>query len=212
MAAPTTVAVAVSGGIIEVDLRGEGDRLVVISPGGIGIGRAYSPLAKALANDRRIASYDRRGHGRSADLPTDNISVAAHAVDLAAIINFLLVSDDTSIACDVVASSAGSSVALAAVEEHSHLIRTLVAHEPPTVGLLPDAERWRAMAELFRSTSVEHGPAAAYDLFLDSIATGDVPRPAMALPGRRAAGMATAVRARNDRAVRLHAGDRRTAC
>ena len=184
----TTVTVAVSGGTVEVDLRGEGERLLVISPGGIGIGRAYSPLAKALASDRRVASYDRRGHGRSADLPTDDISVAAHAADLAAIIETLTGEPDSGTAgppdttCDIVASSAGTSVALAAVEEHPHLIRTLIAHEPPVVGLLPDAEQWRAMAELFRATSVESGPALAYDLFLDSIATGEVPRPAMALP------------------------------
>src|SRR5215203_2834841 len=85
--------------------------------------------------DRTVVTYDPRGLGRSTrkdgrvdHTPTDQ------AGDLHALI------DELGGPVDVFASSGGAVTALALVAAHPGDVRTLVAHEPPIIAVLPDAE------------------------------------------------------------------------
>jgi pimeloyl-ACP methyl ester carboxylesterase len=85
--------------------------------------------------ERTVVTYDPRGLGRSVrkDGREDHVP-AVQAADIHAVIEALGVG-----AVEVFGSSGGAVAALALVAAHPGDVRTLVAHEPPLVGLLPDA-------------------------------------------------------------------------
>ncbi|MGH1525983.1 alpha/beta fold hydrolase [Leifsonia sp. L25] len=108
---------------------------------------------RALAShlpDRVVVTYDPRGLGRStrSDGEVTN-TPTTQAEDVHAVIQALGTGP-----VDLFASSGGAVTALALVTAHPENVRTLVAHEPPLPGVLPDAEA----AE--RSLDAVH---AAYD-------------------------------------------------
>lgn len=90
----------------------------------------------ALFDDRTVVTYDPRGLGRSVRKDggvTNEPDVQAE--DVHAIIEALGAGP-----VDMFASSGGAVTALALVTAHPHDVATLVAHEPPIDGVLPDAE------------------------------------------------------------------------
>ena len=118
---------------------------------------------RALASylpDRVVVTYDPRGLGRStrSDGEVTN-TPTAQAEDVHAIIAALGVGP-----VDMFASSGGAVTALALVSAHPGDLRTLVAHEPPLPGVLPDAESAeRALAavhEAYDSRGFGSGMAA----------------------------------------------------
>ena len=86
--------------------------------------------------DRTVVTYDPRGLGRSArkDGRADN-SPTVQANDVHAVIEALGAGP-----VDMFASSGGAVAALALVAAHPGDVGTLVAHEPPLIPVLPDAE------------------------------------------------------------------------
>lgn len=84
--------------------------------------------------DRPVVTYDPRGAGRN---PVDTVpnSVEDHAEDLHRVISDLGVG-----AIDVFGSSGGAVNALRLSELYPDDVNRLVAHEPPTFTLLPDAD------------------------------------------------------------------------
>jgi pimeloyl-ACP methyl ester carboxylesterase len=101
---------------------------------------------RALAShfpDRVVVTYDPRGLGRSVRRDGDvRSSPVVQAEDVHAIIDALGAGP-----VDLFASSGGAVTALALVAAHPDDVVTLVAHEPPLPGVLPDAEAAeRAMA------------------------------------------------------------------
>ena len=86
--------------------------------------------------DRTVVTYDPRGLGRSArkDGRADN-SPTVQANDVHAVIEVLGAGP-----VDMFASSGGAVAALALVAAHPGDVGTLVAHEPPLIPVLPDAE------------------------------------------------------------------------
>lgn len=95
----------------------------------------FSALAAEMA-DRTTVTYDPRGLGRSArrDGRVDH-DPQVQATDVRAIVDDLDVG-----VVDVFASSGGAVTALALVAAHGGVVRTLIAHEPPLLSLLPDNE------------------------------------------------------------------------
>jgi pimeloyl-ACP methyl ester carboxylesterase len=95
----------------------------------------FTTLA-SLFPDRTVVTYDPRGLGRSSrkDGRVDN-TPELQAKDLHELINALGTG-----AVDMFASSGGAVTALALVTAHPNDVTTLVAHEPPLLSLLPDAE------------------------------------------------------------------------
>ncbi|NBH03538.1 alpha/beta hydrolase [Amycolatopsis sp. SID8362] len=86
--------------------------------------------------DRTVVTYDPRGLGRSVrkDGREDHVP-DVQAGDLHAVIQALGGGP-----VDVFGSSGGAVTALALVTAHPEDVVTLVAHEPPLTGLLPDAD------------------------------------------------------------------------
>jgi pimeloyl-ACP methyl ester carboxylesterase len=86
--------------------------------------------------DRTVVTYDPRGLGRSTrkDGRTEN-TPALQAQDVHAVIEALGAGP-----VDLFASSGGAVTALALVAAYPGDVVTLVAHEPPIIPLLPDAE------------------------------------------------------------------------
>jgi pimeloyl-ACP methyl ester carboxylesterase len=143
----------VPGATLYYEIRGSGPVLLCISGGPTDAGM-FTDLAVRLGDCYTVVSYDQRGHSRSTlDGEPEDIPVALHADDAAAI----LAAVGTEPAY-VYGSSGGGTIGLELVARHPDLVRTLVAHEPPVMELLPDAARWRAafddISETYRAEGV----------------------------------------------------------
>ena len=91
----------------------------------------WSRLVEPLARSFRVIAYDRRGHSRSsrgAAAPTRR----RHEDDLAALIEAL----DCAPA-HLVGTSYGAMIALALAGRRPELVRSVVAHEPPAIAVMP---------------------------------------------------------------------------
>jgi pimeloyl-ACP methyl ester carboxylesterase len=112
--------------------------------------------------DRTVVTYDPRGLGRSTrkDGRVDH-RPEVQAADVHAVITALGVGP-----VEMFASSGGAVTALALVAAHPDDVTTLVAHEPPLVGTLPDAPAAeRAQAEV-RDTYEAKGWGAGMAAFI----------------------------------------------
>jgi pimeloyl-ACP methyl ester carboxylesterase len=135
--------------------------------------------------DRTVVTYDPRGLGRSTrtDGGTDH-DPTVQAGDVHAVIEALGAGP-----VEMFASSGGAVTALALVAAYPNDVTTLVAHEPPLVLVLPDAEAaQRAQAgyrDVYRAKGRGAGMAAFIALtswhgeFTDDYFTQPVPDPAM---------------------------------
>jgi pimeloyl-ACP methyl ester carboxylesterase len=112
--------------------------------------------------DRTVVTYDPRGLGRSTrdDGRTDN-DPTTQAEDLHA-----LVAELGAGPVDVFASSGGAITALAWVTAHPDDLRTVVAHEPPLLGVLPDAEAAHRAFQGFRDAYDHKGMGAGMAQFI----------------------------------------------
>jgi pimeloyl-ACP methyl ester carboxylesterase len=110
--------------------------------------------------DRTVVTYDPRGLGRSTrkDGRVDNVP-ELQAADVHAVIRALGGGP-----VEMFASSGGAVTALALVAAHPDDVTTLVAHEPPLIPVLPDAEaaeRARAgMRDVYEAKGAGAGMAA----------------------------------------------------
>ena len=110
--------------------------------------------------DRTVVTYDQRGLGRSTRSDGhERQRPAVSAGDLHAIVTAAGLGP-----VDVFASSGGAVNGLAWVAEHPADVATLVAHEPPLLGVLPDAEHAfaaeRAVQERYHADGWGAGMAA----------------------------------------------------
>ncbi len=112
--------------------------------------------------DRTTVTYDPRGLGRSVrkDGRVDN-DPEVQAADVAALIDALGVGP-----VDLFASSGGAVTALALVAARPGLVATLVAHEPPLLSLLPDAEAAARGDDLIRERYEAAGWGAGMAAFI----------------------------------------------
>jgi pimeloyl-ACP methyl ester carboxylesterase len=121
----------------------------------------FRALAARL-DDRTIVAYDPRGLGRSvrSDGRTDN-DPEVQAADVHALIASLGVGP-----VDLFASSGGAVTALALVAAHPGDVRTLVAHEPPIIAAVPDAEAVERARLGYRDAYMERGTGAGMAAFM----------------------------------------------
>ncbi|OPX06249.1 alpha/beta fold hydrolase [Mycobacterium sp. AT1] len=143
----------VPGARLHYEVRGRGPLLLVI--GSPMAAAEFSPLAQALATDHTVVTYDPRGFADSpVDDPEGPSNPDLRADDVAAILDAL-----GAPSADVFGSSGGAVTGLALVARHPGRVGTLVAHEPPLLELLPDAEAQRAatadIVETFRSDGLQ---------------------------------------------------------
>ena len=112
--------------------------------------------------DRTVVTYDPRGHGRSTrkDGRTDD-SPVVQAGDVHALIEALGAGP-----VEVFASSGGAVTALALVAAHPGDVLTLVAHEPPLIPVLPDAEAAERARAAVRDAYEAGGAGAGMAAFI----------------------------------------------
>src|SRR6185312_3462677 len=121
----------------------------------------FAALASHLP-DRTVISYDPRGLGRStrSDGRVDN-SPTVQANDVHAIIEALGAGP-----VDMFASSGGAVTALALVAGYPEDVVTLVAHEPPLIPVLPDAEAAQRAQAAVRDVYESNGRSAGMAAFI----------------------------------------------
>ena len=120
---------------------------------------------KTLAShfpDRTVITYDPRGIGRSfrKDGRVDH-SPTVQAADVHAVIQAL-----DSGPVDMFASSGGAVIALALVAEYPDDVASLVAHEPPMIQVLPDAQAAERAQAGFRNAYERGGRGAGMAAFI----------------------------------------------
>jgi pimeloyl-ACP methyl ester carboxylesterase len=103
---------------------------VVMVHGSWGDHHNWDLVAPRLAETHTVLTYDRRGHSQS-ERPNSPGSVREDVADLAALI------ETTGIApAYVIGNSAGAIISLRLAVDRPELIRSLVVHEPPLVGVI----------------------------------------------------------------------------
>jgi pimeloyl-ACP methyl ester carboxylesterase len=121
----------------------------------------FSALASYFA-DRTVVTYDPRGLGRSTrnDGRVDN-SPTVQASDVHALIEALGAGP-----VEMFASSGGAITSLALVAAHPDDVLTLVAHEPPLLRVVPDAEAAERARALVRDAYEANGSGAGMAAFI----------------------------------------------
>jgi pimeloyl-ACP methyl ester carboxylesterase len=144
----------------------------------------FGTLASFLP-DRTVVTYDPRGLGRSTrtDGRTER-TPEENAEDIHRVIEALGAGP-----VELFGSSGGAVNGLALVAAHPEDVTTLVAHEPPLLASLPDADRAfaaeRAVHDAYRDRGWGHGMAAFIGLtlwsgeFTDEYAARPAPDPAV---------------------------------
>ena len=117
---------------------------------------------RAQFPDRTVVTYDPRGLGRSVrkDGQVEN-SPTVQAEDVHAVIEALGAGP-----VEMFASSGGAVTALALVTAHHNDVVTLVAHEPPLIPVLPDAEAAERARTGFRDVYEAKGRNAGMAAFM----------------------------------------------
>jgi len=156
---------AVPGATLAYDVRGplptaDGDPPLLLI-GQPMTAEGFTTLASYFP-DRTVVTYDPRGLGRSSrdDGEVDH-RPEQQAEDL-----HLLITELGAGPVDLFASSGGAVSALALVAAHPEDVVTLVAHEPPVITFLPDAEQAQAATRLVTQTYHERGWGAGMALFV----------------------------------------------
>ncbi len=155
-----TRTLPVSGGRLYCEIRGTGPLLILTgSPMGAA---ALAPLADALARDHTVVTHDPRGIGRSLlDDAASDSTPDLRAADLVAVLD-----DLGTRSADVFGTSGGAVTGLALATRFPDRARTVVAHEPPLLELLPDAAEHRAAVDAVIDTFHRDGVGAAWGAFM----------------------------------------------
>jgi hypothetical protein len=118
------------GATLYYETWGKGPVLLVI-PGGPQDAGVFADIARALADRYMVVPYDPRGNSRSPFRGEFNLDEQAD--DAAALIEHLGAGP-----AYVFGTSGGAQIGLNLALRHPHLVKALVAHEPPTMMLLDD--------------------------------------------------------------------------
>ncbi|MEV4493842.1 alpha/beta hydrolase [Micromonospora coxensis] len=157
----TVGALEVPDGVLHYEVRGTGPLVALVAaPMDAG---AFVPLAELLAVDHTVLTTDPRGINRSRlHDPHQDSTPQLRAEDLARLVAHL----DAGPAA-VLGSSGGAVTVLALAQAHPEAAHTVIAHEPPLVTLLDDAEEVLAREEDMIATYLSGDRLGAGRKFLD---------------------------------------------
>ncbi|GAA2145698.1 alpha/beta fold hydrolase [Actinomadura napierensis] len=156
----TTRTLDVPGASLHYEVRGSGPVLLLIC-GGIYDAAGYAGLAALLADRYTVVTYDRRGNSRSPLAgPPELQDVAVHADDASR-----LLAEVAGAPAFVFGNSSGAQIALELAVRHPDQVRAVVAHEPPLLGLLPDADHWESVISDVEQAYRDGGAGPAMGVF-----------------------------------------------
>jgi pimeloyl-ACP methyl ester carboxylesterase len=154
----TTHPLEVPGAVLTYDVRRnrastEPPLMLIGEP----MGAAGFGTLSGYFTDRTVITYDPRGVERSQRTDgADQSTREEHADDVHRVI------EAVGGPVDLFASSGGAINALALVAQHPQDVRTLVAHEPPMVNLLPDRDAVVSASRAVHATYMRSGFGAAW--------------------------------------------------
>jgi pimeloyl-ACP methyl ester carboxylesterase len=150
----------VPGASLYYEVRGSGPILLMIAAGSEDAG-SYHRLAEHLVDHYTVVTYDRRGYSRSPlDDPEQPVGIETNSEDAHRLLAALTTEPAYVLGCSI-----GALIGLDLAIRHPEQVRTLVAHEPPVRGLLPDDEKRPNLLEMYR----REGAVAAIKKFAASI-------------------------------------------
>ena len=156
---PVTRMLDVPGARLYYERRGTGPLLVMIGSPMDSTG--FAGLASALAGAYTVVTYDPRGIGNSSrEDSSQDVTPEQQAGDVHHLLTAL------GAPAHVFGSSGGAVVGLALVTAHPSQVRTLVAHEPPVVELLPDRAQVRGEIDDIYDTYQAEGADKAMPKFI----------------------------------------------
>jgi len=156
----TSGTLAVPGARLYYELRGRGPLLAIVGAPMHSV--PFAPLADLLALDHTVLTTDPRGHfGSVLDDPDADCVPEQRADDLARLLRHVDAGPAT-----VLGSSGGAVTALALLQTHPELARTVVAHEPPLIPLLEDREQLAAANEESIAAFVSGDKLGAVRIFM----------------------------------------------
>ncbi|NUP66133.1 MAG: alpha/beta hydrolase [Nonomuraea sp.] len=133
----------VPGATLHYQVEGDGP-VLLLSQSGEGDADRTVDLVPLLADTFTVVTYDRRGLSRSTlDDPGAPVTMADHAGDVARLL--AEVADGPAL---MAGFSMGAAIGLQVAVRHPGVLGTLIAHEPVTPSLLPEADRAEHRAEL----------------------------------------------------------------
>ena len=157
----TTDYLTVPGARLYYEVTGSGPVLLLIH-GAPADADAFAPIVNLLAEHYTVVRYDTRGMSRSRpDDPAEDMPLAVHADDARRILATF--GDGPA---SVLGSSGGAVIGLALTERYPEQVRTLVAHEPPLVHLLPEDDVRRAAVQEISDTYRTEGVGPAMGMFM----------------------------------------------
>ncbi|HYQ67842.1 alpha/beta hydrolase [Actinophytocola sp.] len=181
-----TGRIRTDGATLYHERRGSGPALLMISGGG-GDAGYYSGVGDHLADAYTVLTYDRRGNSRSTvDDRSLPMTMAEQVADALAV----LAHHDLESAV-VFGGSGGALIGLDLTARSPAAVQGLIAHEPPVLSLLTDADR--ALFAEIEEVSRREGPLPAWVRFVSSIDRPQSPALVRSPFGRRL--LAGAVRA-----------------
>jgi pimeloyl-ACP methyl ester carboxylesterase len=161
----------VPGAQLYYEVQGTGPLLLMI-PGGPTDAGTFASLAACLVDRYTVVRYDPRGNSRSVvDGPPQDKDMDQHGDDAAQLLS--LFGDGPVF---VLGSSGGGQIGLNLAARYPHKVKTLVAHEPPCVRFLADAEEQRAFIDGVYGTYRTAGVGAAMQEFLKRTGMAGQPR------------------------------------
>lgn len=156
--------VTVPGARLHCEVSGGGPLLLLIAGAAADAG-ALASLATRLSGKYLTVTYDMRGLSRSQlDGPAEEVGIEALADDAHRILAAF-----SSEPAYVFGSSGGGLVGLDLLARHPEQVRTLIAHEPAAMALLPDDWQWQGFVDELEDLSRRYGPGVAMGRFLDGI-------------------------------------------
>jgi pimeloyl-ACP methyl ester carboxylesterase len=163
MTQPETHTLDAPGAVLHYDVRSNNasTRPVLLLIGSPMAATGFGTLAGHFT-DRTVVTYDPRGAERSKR--TDDATKTTteeHADDLHRLISALGTGP-----VDIFGSSGGAVNGLALVARHPEQVRTLVAHEPPSVQVLPDHKQALAACDAMHETYLRDGFGPAMAQFI----------------------------------------------
>lgn len=144
--------------------RGTGPALLMISGGG-GDAVLNTGVAESLADAYTVLTYDRRGNSRSTvDDPSAPLRMDEQCRDALAVLEHNGLKS-----AYVFGGSGGALIGLDLTARYPESVDGLIAHEPPVIGLLPDAETYRRLFAEIGEITRREGAWAGFARFAGTI-------------------------------------------
>ncbi len=161
--ATTSSTLKVPGASLYYEIQGSGPTLLII-PGGPQDAGVFTDVSRHLARHYTVVAYDPRGNSRSSfDGAPEDLQLDVQADDAAALIKELGGGE-----AYVFGTSGGGQIGLNLAARHPQRVRALVAHEPPSMMLLPDPSEEIDSALGLYETYRREGVDAAMQKFFSS--------------------------------------------